>query len=78
MTEWCEMPYPEEALILTKDQEMAQEVVDAKAEELEKLIENGVFEIVPFNNQKTVSSRVCSAKYRNGIRKQSMLSCKRI
>ena len=70
VTEWCEMPYPEEALILTKDQEMAQEVVDAKCEELEKLIENGVFEIVPFNNQKKVSSRwFCSVKYRNGIRK---------
>jgi len=43
VSEWCELPYPEQALLLTKDQEMSQKVVDAKNVELNNMIENKVF-----------------------------------
>ena len=70
MDEWGELPYPEEALLLTKDQEMSQEVVDAKNTELNNMIENEVFEIVPYVNQNTVSSRwIITEKFKDGARK---------
>ena len=70
VSEWCELPYPEQALLLTKDQEMSQEVVDAKNAEFNNMIENNVFEIVPYDNQNTVSSRwIITEKFKNGVRK---------
>ena len=70
ISEWCELPYPEQALILTKDQEMLQEVVDAKTAELKNMTDNDVFDIVPFVNQDTVSSRwIITEKFKDGVRK---------
>ena len=71
VSEWCELPYPEQALLLTKDQEMSQEVVDTTNVELNNMIENKVFETVPYGNQNTVSSRwiISTEKFKNGIRK---------
>ena len=66
---WSELPYPEQALILTRDQEVAQEVVDAKNVELENMLRNDVFQVVTFANQPTVSSRwIITVKYKNGRR----------
>ena len=64
---WSELPYPEEAIFMTKDGELAQIVVDAKGIEIEKMISNKVFDVVPFTNQKTVSSRwVLTEKFKKG------------
>ena len=70
VSEWCELPYPEQALLLTKDQEMSQDVVDAKNVEVNNMIVNKVFDKVPYDNQITVSSRwIITEKFINGIRK---------
>ena len=67
---WSELPYPEQALILTKNQEVSQDVVDAKNVELENMIRNDVFEAVPYTNQTTVSSRwIITEKFKEGKRK---------
>ena len=66
---WSELPYPEQALILTKDQEVSQDVVDAKNEELKSMIKNYVFEAVPYSYQTTVSSRwILTEKFKKGKR----------
>lgn len=66
---WCEVPYPEQALILTKDQAVSQDIVDAKKIELENLEKNNVFKVVPFTGQKTVSSRwIITEKFKEGKR----------
>ena len=45
---------------------MAQEVVDAKRE-IDNLISNGVFDVVPYTNQKTISSRwVPTERFKGG------------
>ena len=68
--EWSELPAPENTVLLTADQEMSQEVVDAKENELKNLIENEVFEEVPFENQTTVSTRwVISEKFKDGVKR---------
>ena len=67
---WSELPYPEHALILTKDQEVSQEVVDAKDVELGNMKRNDVFRAVPFTGQPTVSSRwIITEKFKSGRRK---------
>merc|ERR1712121_25951 len=53
---WSELPYPEEVILLTADGNLAQEVIDAKGKEIENLINNGVYEEIPYTNQKTISS----------------------
>ena len=64
------LPYPEQALLLTKDQEMSQDVVDAKNDEVNNMIVNKVFDKVPYDNQITVSSWwIITEKFINGIRK---------
>ena len=69
---WSELPFPEQVLVLTKTQEVSQEVVDAKNKELQKMITNDVFESVPFSNQPTVSSRwVLTEKFKNGVREMN-------
>ena len=46
---------------------MSQEVVEAKGKELDKLKENDVFEVVPYINQPTISSRwVMSESFKEG------------
>ena len=68
--EWCELPFPEQALLLTKDQEMSQEVVDAKEAELHNMEKNYVFEKVPYVGQNTVSSRwILTGKFKDSERK---------
>ena len=67
---WSELPFPEQALVLTKAQEVSQEVVDAKNVELQKMISNDVFEAVPFANQPTISSRwILTEKFKHGKKK---------
>lgn len=45
---------------------MPQDVADATERELESLISNDMFEVIPFENQVTVSSHwVISEKYKN-------------
>ena len=53
---------------MTSDQE--QEVVDAKQKESENLSTNDVYEAVPFENQKTISSHwIITEKFQNGSKK---------
>ena len=54
---WSELPYPDEVILLTKDGELAQEIVDAKEKEINNLTSNDVYEVIPYSNQKTLSSR---------------------
>ena len=64
---WSELPYPEQALILTKDQEVAQDVVDAKNEELENMIRDDVLDAVPYSDQTMVSSCwIITEKFKGG------------
>ena len=49
--------YPMNAVMMTQDEELAQEVVDAKEKEINNLIENDVFESVQNENQPTISTR---------------------
>ena len=66
---WNELPYPEDVILLTRDGEYTQEVVDAKDREINNLKTNDVYEVVPYSNQKTVSSRwVLTEKYKDGER----------
>ena len=66
---WNELPYPENVILLTRDGEFAQEVVDAKDREINNLVTNDVFEVVPYANQKTVSSRwILTEKYKDGVK----------
>lgn len=59
--EWNELSYAENAILLTADSEMSQDVVDAK----ESLISIDVFEVVSFENKRIVSSHwVISKKYK--------------
>lgn len=55
--QWKILPDPESVVLLTKIEEMSQEVIDAKESEVNNLISNEVFEVVPFKNQTTISSR---------------------
>ena len=67
--EWSELPYPEQALILTKDQAVSQEVLDAKNREFDNMKRNDVFEIIPFDGQNTISSRwIITEKFKDGER----------
>ena len=67
---WSELPYPEEVILLTADGNLAQEVIDAKGKEIENLITNGVYEEIPYTNQKTISSTwVTTRKYIKGKKK---------
>ena len=43
---WRNVPYPENVVIMTPDEELAREVVDAKEKEINNLIENDVLIIV--------------------------------
>lgn len=63
---WNEQPYPENAELLTADQDMAQ----VKKKGLKNLISNDVFEEVPFKNQITISSCwIIYEKYNDSERK---------
>ena len=55
--EWQDLPYPEQVMFLTKEEELSQEVVDAKERELRKLVENNVYTTVPYTGQKLISSK---------------------
>ena len=55
--EWQDLPYPEQVMLLTKEEELSQEVVDAKERELRKLEENNVYITVPYTGQKLISSK---------------------
>ena len=59
--------YPMNAVMMTQDEELAQEVVDAKEKEINNLIENDVFESVQNENQPTISTRwIITEKFKDG------------
>ena len=68
---WKKLPYPAHVVYLTSEQECSQEVVDAKDKEVQNLIDNKVFKVVPYTGQKTISSKwVFTEKYKqNGEKK---------
>ena len=53
---WRNIPYPENVVTMTQDEELAQKMVDAKEKEINNLIENVVFQSVQNENQPTISS----------------------
>ena len=64
---WRNVPYPENVVMMTQDEELTQEVVDAKEKEIKDLIENDVFESVQNENQPTISSRwIITEKFKDG------------
>ena len=64
---WRNVPYPENVVMMTQDEELAQEVVDAKEKEINNLIESDVFESVQNENQQTISSRwIITEKFKDG------------
>ena len=68
--EWCEIQSPENVVLLSKHEELSQEVVDAKHKEVENLKLNNVYKEVPYTGQKTISSRwVFSEKMKEDGRK---------
>ena len=54
---WEKVVCPESVLLVTDQEQMSQEIVDAKEKELKNMIENDVFERVPFYGQATVSCK---------------------
>ena len=68
VTDWKEVADDEQLLVmLTEDDELSQEVVDAKEKEILNLIENDVFEDVEDMNQRCVSCKwVITKKIKNG------------
>ena len=62
---WRNVPYPENVVMMTQDEELAQEVVDAKEKEIKNLIENDVFESVQNENQPTMTYSNCTACFRH-------------
>ena len=64
---WRNVLYPENVVMMTQDEELAQVVVDAKEKEIKNLIENDVFESVQNENQPTISSRwIITEKFKDG------------
>ena len=54
---------------MTNTDELSQDVVDAKAKEIDNLVSNKVFEVVPYSNQRTISSRwVIAERFKKGNR----------
>ena len=43
---WKNVPYPEDVVMMTQDEQLAQGVVDAKEKKINDLIENDVLESV--------------------------------
>ena len=54
---WEKVVCPESVLLVTDQEQMSQEIVNAKEKELKNMIENDVFERVPFYGQATVSRK---------------------
>ena len=71
MSVWKKLPYPAHVVYLTSEQECSQEVVDAKDKEVQNLIDNKVFKVVPYTGQKTISSKwVFTEKYKQNGEKR--------
>ena len=65
MDDWKELPYTENAVLLTTDQELSQDVV-VKEREPNNLVDNNAFDVVPFEKQATVSSCwIITEKYKD-------------
>ena len=54
---WKKIEEHEQVLLINSENKMSQEVIDAKEREIENMISNDVFEEVPYEGQKCVSSR---------------------
>jgi len=67
VTGWRELDQPERAVFLSSIEEMSQEAVDAKEQEMQNLIDNDVFETVEDVGQTRVSCRwVLTIKEKEG------------
>ena len=67
VVEWKTLPCPEKVVFLTATQTLNQDVLDAKAKELDNLVRNDVFEVVPDVGQSRVSTKwVITEKFKNG------------
>ena len=54
---WEKVVCPESVLLVTDQEQVSQEIADAKEKELKNMIDNDVFERVPFYGQATVSCK---------------------
>ena len=67
VSSWETTEDKEKVVLLAAEEEMAQEVVDAKERELRNLIENDVFETVEYKNQPLISCKwVITEKFTDG------------
>ena len=48
--------HTDQVALLSKHDELSQEIIDAKEKEIENLVENKVFQVVPNENQVRISS----------------------
>lgn len=67
---WKYIPPPENVVLLSKTDEMRQEVVDAKHAELDKLKRFEIYEEVPFTDQEVISSRWVLTEKMDGQQKK--------
>ena len=54
---WRNALHTEQVALLSEHDELCQEIIDAKEKEIENLVENKVFQVVPNENQVCISSR---------------------
>jgi hypothetical protein len=57
VSNWKELKPSDQLVLLSSDDEMSQQVIDAKEREINNLMENDVFEEVLHNNQQLISSK---------------------
>ena len=63
---WEKIVCSESVLLVTDQEQMSQEIVDVKEKELKNMIENDVFERVPYYGQATVSCKgIFTEKFEN-------------
>ena len=66
---WKQIESPEQPVYLCEDEELSQDVVDAKEKELKNLDKNDVFQEVEYCGQHTISSRwVITSKWIKGMK----------
>ena len=67
--------HTEQVALLSKHDELSQEIIDAKEKEIENLVENEVFQVVPNKNQVCISSRWVITEKLNCDGKKMMKAC---
>ena len=70
VSSWMKVPDHGQVMLVTKANELSQEVIDAKQKEIQNMKDNDVYEEVPYTGQRTVSSRwVLTEKFKDGEKK---------